>query len=300
MAHSVDLNRMQIFKQVVALGSFSKAALVLHQPKSRISRNIASLERELGVQLIYRTTRQFRLTEAGRDLYARALTPLNELAHLLENINRFSAELSGNLHVTAPEDVGLALLSEVCRGFMELHPRVHVVLHLTSDVMDVVKNGIDVAIRIGHLKDSSLRLVKIGTVQMGLYLSPALRAAHGELRELGDLHRLPFLAFTHVENPLSFKSVFASNNLLVLKAMAVRGMGFALLPQFLVREERRQGTLTQVFPEWTIGAAPIQIVMPQQKELLPRVRRFVEFTAAQLAPHFAHGGNQPSPGNAIR
>ena len=297
---AVDLNRMQIFKQVVALGSFSKAATVLHQPKSRISRNISSLERELGVQLIYRTTRQFRLTEAGKDLYNRSVSPLNELAFALENINRFSDQLSGKLHVTAPEDLGVELMAGVCRDFMRLHPQVHVDLHLTSQMLDLVKDGIDVAVRIGQLKDSSLRQAKIGVVKMGIFLNPTLRAG---LRQLEDLQKLPFLAFSHldfgkskfsngrVDKILNFKSVFASNNLLVLRGLAAQGVGFAQLPEFLLATELKNGTLIQVFSEWKLPVAPIQLLTPQQKEPLPRCAQLCRIHHAAVGPPFLGDSN---------
>lgn len=300
MTKQVDLNRMQIFKQVVATGSFSKAATLLHQPKSRISRNIAALERELGVQLIYRTTRQFRLTEAGKDLYTRALTPLNELSQLLENISSVSDELSGNIRVTAPEDLGVALLTDACRAFSEIHPKVHIDLHLTTEVLDLVRNSIDVAVRIGKLKDSSLLQKKFGKVRAGIFMSPTLRQQSGAIAKIEDLEKVPFLAFSHVQmgrprmrlihgkmqKTLSTQTVFTSNNHLVLRAMATQGMGMALLPYFLVQEDLRQGTLVNVFSDWSSEEVPIQVVIPQQKEPLPRVKRFMEFVASQLASYF--------------
>jgi LysR family transcriptional regulator for bpeEF and oprC len=301
LGHSVDLNRMQIFRQVVSVGSFSKAAAILHQPKSRISRNISALERELGVQLIYRTTRQFRLTEAGKSLYSRALSPLNELSHLLENISSTSDELSGTLRVTAPEDVGVVLMGDVCRAFVEIYPRVHIDLQLTTQLLDLVRDSIDVAIRIGKLKDSSLMQKKFGKVRMGIFLSPNLRAQSGVLKAVEDLTRLPYLAFTHgpsgrakvkltdgkAHKSLRMTAVFSANNLLVLRAMAVQGLGVAILPEFLVGEELRRGHLIPLFPEWSTEEVPIQAVIPQQKEPLPRVKRFVEFTTTQLSPFFA-------------
>jgi LysR family transcriptional regulator for bpeEF and oprC len=298
LARNVDLNRMQIFRQVVAAGSFSKAAALLHQPKSRISRNISALERELGVQLIYRTTRQFRLTDAGKDLYSRALAPLNELSRVLDNVSSFSDEISGRLRVTAPEDVGVVLIGDVCRAFVEVHPKVHIDLHLTTQILDLVKDSIDVAIRIGKLKDSSLLQKKIGKVRLRIFMSPALRDQSGALNKVEDLEKIPFLSFSHSsrgkmritngksQKSLSLKSVFSANNHLVLRSMALQGMGAAMLPLFLIKEDLRQGTLVQAFPDWGSEEIPIQVVIPQQKEPSPSVKRFVEFTTTQLAPYF--------------
>ncbi len=300
MNSPIDLNRMQIFKQVVAAGSFSKAAALLHQPKSRVSRNISALERELGVQLIYRTTRQFRLTDAGRELYNRSLAPLNELSLILENVSSVPDELAGLMRLTAPEDLGVTLLADVCRAFTEIHPRVHVDLHLTGEVLDLVKESIDVAIRIGRLKDSSLLQKKIGKVRTALFMSPALRQRSGTMTRIEDLETVPFLAFINSQRgrlkielsngksrrSLKVNTVFTTNNHLVLRAMAVQGVGMAMLPLFLAQEELRQGALVQVFNDWSSEEVPIQAVIPQQKEISPRVKRFMEFAAAQLAPYF--------------
>lgn len=297
----VNLNRMQIFRQVVSAGSFSKAALQLGQPKSRVSRNISALEKELGVQLIFRTTRHFRLTEAGNELYHRSMSPLNELNQVLENLTSKEDEISGVLRVTAPEDVSVVLIADVCRAFMEVHPKVQIDLQCTVQLLDFVKDSIDVAIRIGHLKDSSHRQKKVGKVKGGFFLGPTLASQYGELTKIEDLERLPFLSFSQAkgyrsrlkavsgraQRTLNLNSVFTSNNFLVLRSLATQGMGFATLPVFLAQEELRKGTLLQLFPDWGVEEVPIQVVTPSQKEPLLRVKRFTEFVTKQLAPIFS-------------
>jgi LysR family transcriptional regulator for bpeEF and oprC len=292
---------MQIFKHVVALGSFSKAAQLLQQPKSRISRNIAALEAELGVQLIYRTTRQFRLTDAGKELYHRALAPLNELARAVESLNSGDQELSGTIRITAPEDLGTILLGDVCRAFLEIHPKVNIDLYLSNQVVDLVKDWIDVAIRIGRLKDSSLLQKKIGLVKTGLFVHPSLKQKYGPFHKIEDLQDIPYLAFVRgsvsqlklrvfsgrVSKTLRLKARFSANNYLVLRNLAVQGFGLSVLPVFQVQEDLRQGRLVQVFSEWVTDDTPIQVVTPQQKEPPPRVKRFVEFVSSQLKPYFS-------------
>lgn len=300
MTSPIDLNRMQIFKQVVAAGSFSKAATILRQPKSRVSRNIAALERELGVQLIYRTTRQFRLTDAGRELYDKSIAPLEALSEILESVSSVSDVLSGTLRVTAPEDIGVTLLADVCRAFVEIHPKVHIDLQLTADVLNLVKDSIDIAIRIGRLKDSSLIQKKIGHARMALFISPTLRKKRGVMTRIEDVERLPFLAFSNIQQgrtkielnngksrrTLHTNNIFTSNNFLVLRSLATHAMGLARLPVYLVQDELRRGTLVQVFSDWSSDDVPIQVIIPQQREPSARVRRFMDFVATQMAPYF--------------
>jgi DNA-binding transcriptional LysR family regulator len=298
--NQVDLNRMRIFKQVVTSGSFSKAALQLGQPKSRISRNISALEGELGLQLIYRTTRHFRLTEAGQELFNRSMTPLNELSQVLENLTASGDEVSGHLRVTAPEDLAVTLIADVCRAFIEVHPKVHIDLQCTTHMLDFVKDSIDVAIRIGKLKDSSHMRKKIGRVKIGFFISPAALTQFGRPDQIEDLESLPFLSFSHLhvqntrlrvsngraQRTLKLNSVFASNNMLVLRALATQGVGVASLPAVVVQEDLRKGDLVQIFEEWGGDEIPIQVVTPHQKEPLPRVKRFTEFVTKQLSPMF--------------
>ncbi len=293
----LDLNRLQIFKEVVLAGSFSKAAERLSQPKSRISRNISALERELGVQLIYRTTRQFQLTQAGTELYRRALPHLNELNEVVGQVSQSSDEIAGPLKVTVPEDIGVELMGKICRDFLLLNPKVRIDLVVANQVMDLVKESVDVAVRIAALKDSSMIQRKVGNLAISFVMSPAFANRHGNLRKLEDLASLPFLAFAALSSPkkplrlsngkdtrtLRLEPVFNCNNFFVLKEMAIQGSGFTLMPHFLVRDAISQGQLIPVFKDWSIEGSPVRILIPQQREVPLRVRRFVDFLVQELS-----------------
>ena len=294
-----DLNKLEIFKEVVIAGSFTKAAKTLKQPKSRISRQIASLERDLGVQLIYRTTRQFQLTQTGQELYERIFPILTELNNTLDNLNSEAQEVSGVIKLTVADDIGSELMGKICREFMDLYPKVQIGLHTGNQVVDLVKDSIDVAIRISKTKDSTMSQKKLGSVEMVFVLSPALYKKY-DLRKLEDLEKIPFMAFesltlrpqvlkvsnTKETRTLKFKPIFGSNNFLVLRSMALQDAGLVQIPSFLAQNYIQRGELIQVFKEWKTEGTPIQILYPQQKEMPLRIRKFIDFIAPKLMQYF--------------
>lgn len=158
----LDLNQIRTFVKLVQSGSFTKAAEVLRQPKSRVSRRLAALEKDLGVQLIYRTTRQFQLTETGRTYYERAQGLIDGLESLSLEVNEATTEVSGVIRVTASDDMGLKYLPIILDEFSKLYPRIRFEIVLSQAYVDLVKESVDVALRIGALKDSSLRVRKVG------------------------------------------------------------------------------------------------------------------------------------------
>lgn len=296
MASDIDLNRLTVFKDVVLAGSFTKAAEQMHQPKSRISRNIAALERELGVQLIYRTTRQFRLTQAGTELFQRALPHLNELRDALERISSSSDEVVGTIRMTVPEDIGVHLMGEIINEFMLLYPKVRVDLHVGNEKLDLVKESFDIAVRVGQAKDSTMIQRKIGQIGLALYLSPSLRSRYGGISRMDELERVPYLAFGHQVKAqalklsngretrgLSVSPSFSSNNFFVLKSLAILGSGFTILPPFLAQDSVQEGTLLPVFRDWKAEGAPVRILIPHQKETPVRIRRMIDFMTQKMA-----------------
>ncbi len=296
MALNIDISGLQIFREVVQAGSFSKAALNLKQPKSRVSRHIARLEKELGVQLIYRTTRQFQLTQAGHDLFRRTLPLLTELNSTWEELSVASDEVSGPIRVTVPEDISSEFMGRLCREFMLQYPKVQIGVWSSNLSIDLVKESVDVAIRIGRVKDSTMIQKKVGEVDLIFVASPEVAARFGGLNRIDQAEEVPFLAFTPADlkrysvkitngresRTLKLKVAFASNNFFTLRQMAEHGGGITLLSKFLARERIASGELVHVFREWSTVPTPIQILIPHQKEPPIRVRKFVDFAAARL------------------
>ncbi|MGZ3696354.1 MAG: LysR substrate-binding domain-containing protein [Bdellovibrionota bacterium] len=292
----IDLNRLSLFREVVASGSFSRAAARLHMPKSRVSRHIASLEQALGVQLIYRTTRQFKLTQAGTELFQKAGPLLGELRATLDNVSCQNKEIGGLIKITVPEDIGNELMGKICHDFMTLYPRVEFGLFASNQNVDLVKDAIDLAVRIGPVRDSSMIRKKIGNVGTILVASPDFVTRHGPIHKIEQLEGVPHLAFSvpgerkhslRLSNGKDTKTVrveasFSCNNFFALRNMALLGAGFAHMPAFLVRDSLASGALVHLVKDWMVASVPIQILMPQQKEVPPRIRVFIDFLADAL------------------
>ncbi len=294
--NDIDLNRLRIFREVVALGSFSRAAEKLHQPKSRVSRNVSALESELGVQLIQRTTRQFRLTEEGLTLSSSLNSLLTDLDNALVEVSSGVGEVTGRLRVTVPEDIGVELMGGICAEFLASHPKVYLNLHVGNQIMNLLKESIDIALRIGQGRDSSMIQKKIGIVRLELFASPALIQKWGRSGKIEDLEAWPYLAFNPQDSlnhsvrltserqtrTLKLKSVFGSNNFFALRAMASLGMGFTQLPSFLGREPVEKGLLVPLFKNWSADPVPLMALIPHQKEIPLRTRRFIDFVSNRL------------------
>ena len=294
-----DLNKLRIFREVVLAGSFTKAALNLKQPKSRISRTISSLEREMGVQLIHRTTRQFHLSRAGESLFEKISPLLMELKNSIEEVTNTNDEISGEIRITVPEDLGSELFGKLCHSFLELYPNIQIGIEATNAVVDLAQESIDVAIRIGKVKDSSMIQKKIGNVEMILVVSPETFSKF-KPKKLDDIAKIPFLAFSSrnlrshqfklsnkkVTKTIKIKPFSGSNNFFVLRSMVLLGTGIALMPSFLVKDSLANGELLQVCKEWRAEGVPVQILFPQQNEMPARVRKFIDYISPRLMQYF--------------
>ncbi|MBY0412761.1 MAG: LysR family transcriptional regulator, partial [Bdellovibrionales bacterium] len=191
---SVDLNRIQIFKLVIELGSFSKAAKQLGVPKSNISRNVSELESQLRTQLIYRTTRQFQATEAGRQLYEGSRDALIRLDDIVSKIVLGKKEITGMIRFTAPEDLG-PILTPLVADFLRQHPQVNIDFYLTNKILKPVQDGIDVSIRAGHVADNSLITRQLGESKFALVASASFVDRFSHNLSIEEIHKLPCVSF---------------------------------------------------------------------------------------------------------
>lgn len=290
----LDLNQVRSFVQLVQAGSFTKAAAVLRQPKSRISRRLAALEKELGAQLIFRTTRQFQLTEVGRNYFERAKGLVEGLESLATEVSEARSEISGLIKLTASDDMGMRLLPSVLDDFTKLYPRVRFDLVLTQAYIDLVKESIDVGIRIGHLKDSSLKVRKVGVVKNIFVATPGFLERYRQHDDVTELGNLPFVTMSMLKKieylkggevrrlDLKVDPVFTSNNPAMLLELALFGKGLAFLPEFLCREHVRSGRLIQLHKSYHGPEVPVHVVTPDQKETSLKVKKFLEFLTKRL------------------
>jgi DNA-binding transcriptional LysR family regulator len=294
--NGIDLNDVATFVRVADGQGFTAAARALGVPKSTVSRSLARLERELGVRLLHRTTRALALTEAGRAYYARVREAVTGVAEATADVVDMGKEPRGTIRVTAPVDVGQALLADAVAGFAARYPQVRFELSLTSRVVDLVAEGFDLAVRASPLRDSSLVARRLGSAGMGLYASPAYLKRRGMPKTVGELALHEFIGFrmTATRGPLvletdaqkervSVTGAIEADDLLFVHRLIVTGAGIGLLPMFLPSRTWRSGreALTRVLPAWTLRGPALSLVAPSARHEPRRVKLFREFLLAE-------------------
>ena len=290
----MDLNETAVFVRVVQAGSFSAAARQLGLPTSTVSTRVARLERRLGVTLLQRTTRRLHLTDLGELYFRHAEAGLANLLDAEAALTESVGEPKGRLRVTAPADLGDRLLSGIVCRMRRACPQVALELVLTSQYVDLVGEGIDVAIRAGALKDSSLIARNVGVARWQLFASPDYLAGAPELAAPQALRHHRCLQFAPLGRDawtlsgptgsvtLPMPGLVLVDDIRLVRAMAVADIGVALLPAFLCGEELKAGQLVRVLPEWQARADPIHLVYPRQRFVPPKLRVFVELAAEIL------------------
>jgi DNA-binding transcriptional LysR family regulator len=286
----MDLNPLRFFVAVYETGSFSAAAQRLEVPRSTVSRAVAALEGALDTTLFQRDTRNVAATAEGRLLYDRVAPALTELQAGLTERPATRAAPNGTLRLTATGDIATVALAETVTRFTARYPEVKVELHLTSKVVDLVREGFDLAVRVASrpLRGSALIARKIGTVSLGLYAAPSFLARHGVPRTPTELAALDWIGFRGAP-PLQLPSaVLASKPRIVGDDMffvreALRlGGGIGALPSFLAADDLARGLLTRVLPQFVANTGTIYLVHPPGRHVPARVTAFRELVLEVL------------------
>src|SRR6202008_1455060 len=206
-----DLNNLYFFARVVDFGSYTAAAKALGLQTSKLSRRIAALETELGVRLINRTTRRLSLTEAGKAFHRHCLALLDEAQAARDAMSQVLASPQGLVRISCPTGLLQGGIANILARFLAKHPQVRIVLDATNRRVDVIDEGLDIALRVRRppLEDSDLAMRAFGPDEVILVASPELIAAHGEPRTLDDVARLPTLSMArgHERPPWRFRGV---------------------------------------------------------------------------------------------
>ncbi|MBD8828558.1 LysR substrate-binding domain-containing protein [Pseudomonas sp. CFBP 13602] len=293
-----NLNDMIFFAEVVDRGGFTAASRSLSVPKSRLSRRISDLESRLGVRLLQRTTRKLSLTEAG-EIYYRHCVALREEAEAAdEAIAHAQSEPRGTVRITCPVTLAQTILGPILPRFVAMHPQVRIELQVTNRVVDLVHEGVDVALRVRpNLEDSGSLVVKnLGATYSVLLASPKLLDRLGKPGLIEELHRLPTLAMSALDGRTSWclvgpdgekfelhhRPVCTADDMLVLKSAALEGIGMALLPDFMCSDEISQGLLLPVLEGWSPPALKVLAVFPTRRGMMPAVRSFLDFLAENV------------------
>lgn len=294
-----DLNDLYYFAQVVDHQGFAPAGRVLGIPKSKLSRRVAMLEDRLGVRLIQRSTRRFSVTELGQTYYAHCKAMLVEAEAAESAIERTRAEPSGLVRMTCPVALLHARVGDMIADFMAANPRVTVHLEATNRRVDVVAEGVDLAIRVRvpPLEDSDLVMRVLAERAWCIVASPSLMAGHATLVAPVDLNALPTLDLgppraAHawaLQGPdgasfeLHHKPRLVTDDMIMLRTAAVAGAGIVQLPTMMVTEELRTGRLVKILPAWSVKGGMIHAVFPSRRGLLPSVRELIDFLTLRFA-----------------
>ncbi|MFC4527816.1 LysR family transcriptional regulator [Dyella halodurans] len=296
------IDAMKVFVAALDEGSLAGASRKTGRSPAAVSRAIAFLEDHVGVPLLHRTTRSIKLSEAGE----RYATACRKLLMDLEEADRSAAgERSvprGTLTITATVFAGVQILRPIVDAFMDEYPTVNVRLHMLERAVNLIDEGMDLALRITHLADSTLVAHRIGEVRRVIVASPRYLATHPRIEEPADLGKHQIIAMAHMGleswsfPPLEGSSVPRSvaltprlviNNVRGAIASAVEGHGVTRLLSYHVASEIKQGLLRVVLANAEPAPLPVHIVSPYGRLSVPKVRAFVDFALPRLRSRFA-------------
>lgn len=293
----LPLAGVEAFVAVVRTGSFVRAASALDLSTSAVSRSLARLERALGVRLLQRTTRKVGLTDEGRAYHLHCEHLLDAFQQANEAVRLHRATPAGRLRVETPVSFGRLVLLPALPAFLDAHPELELQLGMSDRVLDLVEEGIDAAVRIGDLRDSTLVAQKVGQTRWTTVAAPTLLEGRPAVRRPADLARLSCVDFFYPttgkvrpwyfergsvreERPAGARLTIGSGEALL--DAAVQGLGVVQTLDFLVEAQVRAGRLVRLLRSWEAPGPPISVVYPSGRYVSARVRAFTEFVREAL------------------
>jgi DNA-binding transcriptional LysR family regulator len=287
---------MAVFVQVVDASSFAGAARRLGMSPAMVSTHIQALEQRLGVRLLNRTTRRVNVTEVGQDYYERSLRILADMEEAERAAGDLQTAPRGVLRVTTSVSGGMRFLGPAIAEYLAAYPDVSVELNLDDRYVDLVEQRFDLAIRVGHLADSSLIARKLGSVGSVLCASPAYLEAKGIPQTPRDLSKHNCLVYTYAtrqnvwrffdsngrEEAVRVSGRFLANNGDVLLNLALKDSGVVLVPQFIAESDLRAGRLLRLLPDFETQQVPVNAVYPHSRYVSAKTRTFIDFIAARF------------------
>lgn len=291
-----DLNDLYYFTRVVEHGGYAAAGRALGIPKSKLSRRILELEERLGVRLLQRSTRKLTVTEIGQEYYRHCVAMLVEAEAAQEAIDRSRSGPQGLLRVSCPPALVCFSIGPLIARFLAANPRVTIELESTSRRVDVIGEGIDVAIRVRFppFEDSDLAMRVLGESPQRIVASAKLIASLPAPLNPADLAALPSLGLGplhrehvwHLRGPeqasvrIPYVPRLVTDDMSQLLYAATEGVGVVQLPDIVADEALRAGTLVKLLPDWTPAAGTVQAIFASRRGLLPSVRALIDFLAA--------------------
>jgi DNA-binding transcriptional LysR family regulator len=293
-----DLNGLLIFATVVESNSFSEAARKLGVPLSTVSRRVADLEQELGVQLIERSTRKLRLTDVGSSVFKQAQVSIELNDAVRDIVDDHLSLVTGLLRVSSPPSISDSLLAPIIGAYQDAHPKVKVQVFVTDRFVDLMAEGIDVAFIVGELQDPALVPHVILTYRHQVVASPKYLDEHGVPETPEDLltHKLLTFSFWHPENhwdfvsrdgtekrSITFRPYLSMNDYAGMIPRIVAGAGIGEIPPIVQPGHMDDGRLVEVLPDWKWAPFHLKVVHAGSRYVTRAVRAFVDI-AKSMAP----------------
>ncbi len=299
------LDSLESFVAVVEAGQFSAAALRLGIGKSVVSRRVSELEEHLGARLLQRTTRRLSLTEAGREFYPRALQLLEDLAEAEQSVSSGQQALGGRIRLATPLTFGMLHLGPLINRFMQAHPGVVLDLDMDDGQVNLIQEGVDLALRIGSLEDSSLIALPLATIRTVLVASPGYLAREGTPTTPEELQRHPGLCYSNLPEPQRVRltdssgrrisvnlplRLLANNGDLLLNATEA-GLGVCVSPTFIAYRAIREGRLVPILRDYRLPLSTAYAVYPSRRFVPLRVRALVDYLQQEFGdrPYWDEG-----------
>lgn len=290
-----DLNDVALFVQVVRAGSFAAAGRRLGMPPNTVSRRVQELEAQIGVRLLQRTTRQLTLTAAGTTLFQGSADQIDALEAVTQETAEGGQNPVGKVRVAAPADFFRWFDVAWMGAFLVEHPRIRLEFVLGDEKVNLVEQGIDVAIRAGINRDSTLVARQVGTSRATLVASPDYATSHGLPDSLEALTRHDCIAAPTPSGEIAWRLIgpggakqlavagrFHANSLRVQLDAALAGLGIALLPTLVTVEHVRAAQLIEVLPNYSTESVGIYLAYPSRRQLPKAVTAFIDFTMLKM------------------
>lgn len=289
------INGMKAFVATVETGSFTAAANRVGISNKLVSKYVAQLEARLGVRLLHRTTRTLSLSEAGQRYFSRCAVLIEELDELEDSVQNKDAELRGTLRISAPSNFGELYIISIVKRFRQNHPELIFDLRLSDHYADLAETGIDLAIRIGKLEDSSLISRRLSETELWAVASPAFLKKYGEPETPKDLIGFdcirdtnqragqfwPFMIHGQLQK-ISVNGGFLVNSAVAVRDLALSDVGVGLCPDYVVSENVMSGQLQRILQDFSSLKLDIHAIFLSARHMPRKLRVFLEYLTDQF------------------
>ena len=291
------LDGMKTVVAVVETHSFTAASERLGMSKALVSKYVGEVESSLGIRLFNRTTRQLALTDAGRSYYEHSLNLLEQFSAMVDNVTGEQTSPRGLLRISAPVTFGEMKLSPIMPKFLQMYPELNVEVKVTNNAIDMVEEGIDVRLRIGGVADSNMIARHIRTFPLILCASPAYIEKHGMPATPEDISKhaciidsnfrvgkqWPVISKNGDATTINVNSNIAVNSPKAVQEIAMAGGGIAMIPEFIVEEAIKAGSLISILPDYTTLEFGLFAIYPHRKYVSRKVRCFIDFVLEEFS-----------------